>query len=209
MTPTAPRTRKVRRAEGLVLAGRGVCSCGTSNATPYTETLSRACYQTSWHLAAACACPMPGACSVRHRRGLPVTRSRDLHSYRQSWNPGALRSLSGCPMPYPMTDSLDQKLDAIARHPVHATFHLRGRDRAIAELNGRPPSGGTPTISSPRGSPLPIAVLAVIRCAGSARPAGARRGAGARRPARSRPGGQPGRSGAGPGGSPAGGRPGG
>jgi hypothetical protein len=28
-----------------------------------------------------------------------------------------------------MTDSLDQKLDAIAQHPFRAKFHLRGRDR--------------------------------------------------------------------------------
>jgi hypothetical protein len=35
-----------------------------------------------------------------------------------------------------MPDSLDDKLDAIARHPFRATFHLRGRDRVTAELRG-------------------------------------------------------------------------
>jgi hypothetical protein len=33
-------------------------------------------------------------------------------------------------------ESLDQKLDAIARQPFRAKFQLRGRDRATAELNG-------------------------------------------------------------------------
>jgi Domain of unknown function (DUF4186) len=36
----------------------------------------------------------------------------------------------------PMPDSLDRKLDAIAQHPFRAKFHLRGRDRATAELKG-------------------------------------------------------------------------
>ena len=35
-----------------------------------------------------------------------------------------------------MPASLDDKLDAIARHPCRTKFHLRGRDRATAELNG-------------------------------------------------------------------------
>jgi hypothetical protein len=39
-------------------------------------------------------------------------------------------------MPDPSPDSLDQRLDAIARQPFRAKFHLRGRDRATAELNG-------------------------------------------------------------------------
>ena len=33
-----------------------------------------------------------------------------------------------------MPDSLDRKLDDIARHPFRAKFHLRGRDRATAEM---------------------------------------------------------------------------
>ncbi|GAA3151397.1 DUF4186 domain-containing protein [Streptomyces echinatus] len=38
----------------------------------------------------------------------------------------------------PATDprALDQRLDAIARQPFRAKFHLRGRDRATAELKG-------------------------------------------------------------------------
>nr|WP_232546589.1 DUF4186 family protein [Streptomyces antimycoticus] len=36
----------------------------------------------------------------------------------------------------PMPDSLDQRLETIARHPFRAKFHLRGRDRATAELSG-------------------------------------------------------------------------
>jgi len=39
-------------------------------------------------------------------------------------------------MERPVPESLDQKLDTIARHPFRAKFHLRGRDRATAELNG-------------------------------------------------------------------------
>jgi hypothetical protein len=35
----------------------------------------------------------------------------------------------------PMPDSLDQRLDAIARHPFRAKFHLRGRERVPAQLN--------------------------------------------------------------------------
>ena len=35
-----------------------------------------------------------------------------------------------------MPASLDDKLDAIARHPFRTKFHLRGRDRATAELRG-------------------------------------------------------------------------
>ncbi|MES4887786.1 DUF4186 domain-containing protein [Streptomyces sp. NPDC096012] len=31
---------------------------------------------------------------------------------------------------------LDQRLDALARQPFRARFHLRGRDRATAELKG-------------------------------------------------------------------------
>lgn len=33
-------------------------------------------------------------------------------------------------MPDPMPDSLDQRLDHIARHALRAKFHLRGRERA-------------------------------------------------------------------------------
>jgi hypothetical protein len=39
-------------------------------------------------------------------------------------------------MPDPATDSLDERLDVVARHPFRAKFHLRGRDRATAQLNG-------------------------------------------------------------------------
>jgi hypothetical protein len=39
-------------------------------------------------------------------------------------------------MEHSMPDSLDQKLDAIARHPFRAKFHLRGRERVTAQLNG-------------------------------------------------------------------------
>ena len=35
-----------------------------------------------------------------------------------------------------MPASLDDKLDALARHPFRARFHLRGRDRATAQLRG-------------------------------------------------------------------------
>ena len=35
-----------------------------------------------------------------------------------------------------MPDSLDQKLDTIARHPFRAKFQLRGRERVTAQLNG-------------------------------------------------------------------------
>ena len=35
-----------------------------------------------------------------------------------------------------MVDRLDAKLDAIGRQPFRAKFHLRGRDRATAELRG-------------------------------------------------------------------------
>src|SRR6202034_3123334 len=35
-----------------------------------------------------------------------------------------------------MPGSLDDKLDAIARHPFRAKFHLRGRERATAQLRG-------------------------------------------------------------------------
>ena len=35
-----------------------------------------------------------------------------------------------------MPASLDDKLDAIARQPFRAKFHLRGRDRATAQLRG-------------------------------------------------------------------------
>ncbi|MEU6575913.1 DUF4186 domain-containing protein [Streptomyces sp. NPDC046805] len=38
--------------------------------------------------------------------------------------------------PGPSLRSLDQRLDTIARHPFRAKFHLRGRDRAIAEERG-------------------------------------------------------------------------
>ncbi|WP_244203234.1 DUF4186 domain-containing protein [Streptomyces rhizosphaericus] len=36
----------------------------------------------------------------------------------------------------PSPESLDQRLAAIARHPFRAKFHLRGRERATAELSG-------------------------------------------------------------------------
>jgi Domain of unknown function (DUF4186) len=35
-----------------------------------------------------------------------------------------------------MPESLDQRLDTIARRPFRAKFHLRGRDRTTAQLNG-------------------------------------------------------------------------
>jgi hypothetical protein len=35
-----------------------------------------------------------------------------------------------------VVDGLDAKLDAIGRQPFRAKFHLRGRDRATAELRG-------------------------------------------------------------------------
>ncbi len=35
-----------------------------------------------------------------------------------------------------MPDSVGEKLDALARHPFRAKFHLRGRDLATAELRG-------------------------------------------------------------------------
>jgi Domain of unknown function (DUF4186) len=35
-----------------------------------------------------------------------------------------------------MADAVDDRLDAIARHPFRAKFHLRGRDRVTAELRG-------------------------------------------------------------------------
>jgi Domain of unknown function (DUF4186) len=34
-----------------------------------------------------------------------------------------------------MADSLDQRLDTIARHPFRAKFHLTGRERAAAEAS--------------------------------------------------------------------------
>ncbi|MGR6968867.1 DUF4186 domain-containing protein [Streptomyces cynarae] len=40
------------------------------------------------------------------------------------------------PAPAPTAHSLDQKLDAVARHPFRAKFHLRGRDLATARLKG-------------------------------------------------------------------------
>jgi hypothetical protein len=40
-----------------------------------------------------------------------------------------------------MPDSLDDKLDAIARQPFRAKFHLHGRDRVTAELRARLPPG--------------------------------------------------------------------
>ncbi|WP_328742506.1 DUF4186 domain-containing protein [Streptomyces caniferus] len=36
----------------------------------------------------------------------------------------------------PLPRSLDQRLDALARHPFRAKFHLRGRERVTAELSG-------------------------------------------------------------------------
>jgi hypothetical protein len=39
-------------------------------------------------------------------------------------------------MPDSSSDSLDERLDVIARQPFRAKFHLRGRDRATAQLNG-------------------------------------------------------------------------
>ncbi len=32
--------------------------------------------------------------------------------------------------------SIDERLDAIGRHPFRARFHLRGRERAIVQLHG-------------------------------------------------------------------------
>jgi hypothetical protein len=45
-----------------------------------------------------------------------------------------MRDPAGRPSADPQ--SLDQRLDVIARHPFRARFHLRGRDRARAELQG-------------------------------------------------------------------------
>jgi hypothetical protein len=45
-----------------------------------------------------------------------------------------------------MPDSLDGKLDAIARQPFRAKFHLRGRLDAFA---GPPPPGATASNASP------------------------------------------------------------
>ncbi|WP_431967603.1 DUF4186 domain-containing protein [Actinacidiphila sp. bgisy160] len=36
----------------------------------------------------------------------------------------------------PQPDAVDRRLDAVARHPFRARFHLRGRDRVTAGLNG-------------------------------------------------------------------------
>src|SRR3712207_4719415 len=36
-----------------------------------------------------------------------------------------------------MSDSIDAKLEALARQPFRAKFHLRGRDAATVELRGR------------------------------------------------------------------------
>jgi hypothetical protein len=33
---------------------------------------------------------------------------------------------------------IDERLERITRHPFRARFHLRGRDRAIVDLRGRP-----------------------------------------------------------------------
>jgi hypothetical protein len=38
-------------------------------------------------------------------------------------------------MSYPVPDALDQRLDRIARQPFRAKFHLRGPERATAELH--------------------------------------------------------------------------
>jgi hypothetical protein len=38
-------------------------------------------------------------------------------------------------MEHSAPESLDQRLETIARHPFRAKFHLRGRDRVTAELN--------------------------------------------------------------------------
>jgi Domain of unknown function (DUF4186) len=35
-----------------------------------------------------------------------------------------------------VADSLDERLDAIGRHPFRAKFHLRARERATAQLRG-------------------------------------------------------------------------
>ena len=40
------------------------------------------------------------------------------------------------PTPTPASRSLDERLDAVARHPFRARFHLRGRDLATARLKG-------------------------------------------------------------------------
>ena len=36
----------------------------------------------------------------------------------------------------PIPNALDRRLDAVARHPFRAKFHLRGRDRATAQRDG-------------------------------------------------------------------------
>jgi hypothetical protein len=38
--------------------------------------------------------------------------------------------------PYADPLAMDQRLDVIARHPFRARFHLRGRERATAEIRG-------------------------------------------------------------------------
>jgi hypothetical protein len=35
-----------------------------------------------------------------------------------------------------IADPVDQRLDALARQPFRARFHLRGRERALVELRG-------------------------------------------------------------------------
>lgn len=68
-----------------------------------------------------------------------------------------------------MAASLDDKLDAIARHPFRARFHLRGRDLATAQLRG--PSTGR--LRGGRDLPLDRA-----RSGGSGRAAGPELGSG-------------------------------
>src|SRR3954469_22627501 len=36
----------------------------------------------------------------------------------------------------PALSSIDDRLDAIAKHPFRAKFHLRGRERAFVQLRG-------------------------------------------------------------------------
>ncbi|HSP73265.1 MAG TPA: DUF4186 domain-containing protein [Gaiellaceae bacterium] len=40
------------------------------------------------------------------------------------------------PAPEPSRITLDGRIDLIARQPFRATFHLRGRDRGLAQLHG-------------------------------------------------------------------------
>jgi Domain of unknown function (DUF4186) len=38
--------------------------------------------------------------------------------------------------PAPSTEAIDERLDALAKQPFRAGFHLRGRERALVQLRG-------------------------------------------------------------------------